>query len=307
MAKPPPAATDIFSADNSLTPQIDLTAPVEEALDVFSIDDEDTPGIDLAAPLPAAGRGRAAATASGRTGVAARGIHIRRWVTLPSQTGAIARLLLAAVLLVGLALAQAFLSPKGIETMRALFGGASYLLYAGATSLSLVALVLVAGQGMRRVSYSLFLAAIGATVLTAACAAVTLLLAAPGVLPATFRRAILVAAPWSVVAIFAGLGAFAFLRGRRLDREQEDEREWSRVLQLSSFVAAGGLIWVLLQPRASLAEVNDMTLVPFEPKTEQQLARLAAAAAGAQAVAARPLLRPSHSAEPPARGPGAGE
>ena len=282
-AAPAPPLGDLFSMDAPSAPTIDLTAPVEQVLDVFSIDDEDTPGIDLAVPLASPGASRRPA-GTARSGLAGRGIHIRSLAALPSQTGAVVRLILAALLLAGLALGRAYLSPPGLATVQRLLGAHAYLAFGGATLLTVVALVVVAAQGMRRVSYTLFLASIGLTVMTAAGVTATAILAAPGLMPATLRKATLIAAPWAVVAVIVGLGAFAFLHARRLRREEEDEQEWSRVLLSSSLIAAAGLVWVLLQPHTRVADVTHMSLVPQQAELRAQLERFAVVAAGAAAL-----------------------
>ena len=214
-----------------------------------------------------------------------RGIHVRRRkVPASEMPGALLRFGLAGVVIVGVAMGAKYVSPDGIEVARAALGAQAWLAYLAGLVATTAALIWVAAAGMRRVSFTLFLAAIGLTVSTVAVASVCALLAAPGVIPATVRKVSLYAAPWSAFAIVIGLAAFSFARGKVL-REEDDQPTLGWLFTVASAAGIAAVAWLAIDgPRTSLASLSTMTVVPIEAKTQKQLSRFAVTMAGARAL-----------------------
>jgi serine/threonine-protein kinase len=298
-----PSAKTSQPAPSSPKPTASSNPPPAAGILSFDDDDDDDvlgPDIklELAEPVPSSIRSgpqsgtrpRVARTAareaaareapSSRRGIAVR----RRQGPKSTLVGAVVRMLSCSALVLALALGTPHLTPAGIDALRAAFGPLAALMFAAATLASAVALIAVATAGMRRISYTLFAAAIGMTVVTAACAAATGVLAAPGLIGGTFRKAALVAAPWGALAVVLGLAAFALLRARAL-RADEGSPTFAALLALSSAIgvcAAGYML--VLHPRASLQTISSMPLVPIEEATRNQLTRFAIVTAGRRAL-----------------------
>jgi len=253
--------------------------------------------LELAEPVPSASRPPLSSRSHGRRGPRPadtagrgrqppdRGLRVRDHALTPSKFfGRTIRLLLAAALIAGLIGGIAYASPAGIGNMNSTMGADAWLYYGGGTLVALLALVWVAAAGMRRVSWTLFAAALGLAIVVCASAAITGLLAAPGLLPATFRKASLVAAPWGALATIIGLGGFASAHGRSL-KTAGGSRSFAAVLAFAAVVSLGAAGYMLIRtPPTSLDEVSAMNIVRIEQQTQRQLTRYAVIMAGAHAL-----------------------
>ncbi len=262
----------------------------------FDDDDDLVAGhldVDLAIPVPTSQRPgtrpsgpRAAATA--HRPEADRGINVRRrGARAPSIAGPAIAWIACTLVVTGVAAGAPYLSPSGIARARAALGPLTWQAYTAGAALYVTATLGVASAGIRRVSYALFLAALGLTAASAAAIAATGVLAAPGLLPPAFRKLSLFGAPWGAIATLVGLALFAFDRGRALRRDEDAPlRGWW--LTLSSLVCLAGVAWLgICGPRVALDDVTHMSMVPAETRARKQLADFAVVTAGAHALEAR--------------------
>jgi eukaryotic-like serine/threonine-protein kinase len=273
----------------------------------FDDDDDDAPGVPLeladAAPSQpsssSATRPRPAVTSGrGLDGApSGRGLEpapssravVRRHVAVgPSTVGFAVRAVLAVVFGGALVVGTPQLAPDALEDASRRFGPFAFAPYAVAALVVVAALVMVAGWGMRLVSWALFLAAAGLTALAGATIAAAGLLGAPGLVPATLQMMALVAAPWAALATVVGLAGFAALRAREL-RGEEEARLLAVLLYVLAALGVGAAVWIGRGPRAAVDDVARMSIVPAEARMAAAARRYAIVVTGARSL---PTERP---------------
>jgi hypothetical protein len=307
-----PPATSSAPKSSSSSVHSQPVAPRAPALpgDLDDEDDDDDPlgivgaGLELAqAPPPKSSakalqavgaKPRAAATADRAD--SQRRVHLRQHgAKEPTLAGAYLRLLLAGLACALLVLGGGYLGPPGMAEARALLGAASFWWYGAATGALLVALVWTASQGLRLVSFSLFLAGAGLLLTTAATAAAALWIGAPGAVPSTILVACLFAGPWASSAALLGYALFALSEGRERWK-QDDERLLGGLLVVAALLSAGGLVFALRRPRVSVADIQAMPPVLDAPA--RAVARRFAVDASGGRAAASPSSLPLRTTTP---------
>jgi len=281
-ASAPSSGVDLLGTDDD---DWDAAGPLQVELDGGPPGMAPTSGAPSspgAVDAAASGGARAAASAAPKTGPRSRRVQVRRHAEGPPDYSIVQRVLRiggALAVMAAVTLAGQLLTPAGLTELDRNYGASSFLpLLLGTVGL-LVTTLGVGRWALRLPSIPLFVTAAANIVLVGAAGATTALVASPGLVPVTLRKAVLLASPYAAIVALAGLAAFAASVGREM--WQLEQKPWAGVMGAGMLAALVPLGMLAASPFPDAEAVATIELGPRASALSDPGAELGAAEVGA--------------------------
>ncbi len=211
-----------------------------------------------------------------------RRVEVRRHAQAPPDYSIIKRVLrmggaLAAI--AAITLAGQVLTPAGLTELDRSHGAGTFLPLLLGTIALLATTLGVGSWALRLPSIPLFITAGANLVLVGTAGAATALVASPGLVPVTLRKAVLLAGPYAAIVALAGLAAFAASLGREM--WQLEQKPWAGAMGAGVLAALIPLGILASSPFADADAVANIELGPRATALSDPGAEVGAAELGA--------------------------